>query len=76
MYFQRLKDLREDNDFTQKDIAEKLFMKQQQYQRYEKGTAEMKIQILIMLADLYNVSLDYITGRTNDKRGIGYSGEK
>lgn len=67
MIFTRIKDLRTDNDLTQEDIAKVLYMKPQQYYRYEKGIRDIPIQILIMLADYYDVSLDYITGRTNVK---------
>ena len=65
--FKRLKDLREDHDYTQKQIAEKLNMQQPQYQRYESGTVPPPIDSLIFLADLYDVSLDYLVERTNVK---------
>ena len=67
MYFKRLKELREDNDKRQQDIAEYLLMTQQQYQRYETGKRDVPKQILLMLADLYGVSLDYIFERTDIK---------
>lgn len=67
MKFERIKDLRLDNDLTQEDISKYLYMKPQQYYRYEKGIREIPITILIMLADYYDVSLDYICGRTNRK---------
>lgn len=67
MYFQRLKDLRIDKDKTQKEIAEILFMKQQQYSRYESGERDLPMQSMIILANYYNVSIDYIVGRTNNK---------
>ena len=67
MYFKRLKELREDNDKRQQDIAEYLLMTQQQYQRYETGKRDMPNQILLMLADFYGVSLDYIFERTDIK---------
>ena len=67
---QRLKDLREDKDMKQWQIAELLGMKQEQYQRYESGKRETPIKTLIKLAEYYKVSLDYITGRTNEKTGI------
>ena len=63
MYFyKRIKDIREDNDKTQKEIAELLNVKQQQYARYEIGTYEIPLHHLITLAKFYNVSLDYLTG--------------
>lgn len=67
MYFSRLKDLREDKDLNQTQLANLLFMKQQQYSRYETGKIEIPLNILISLADFYNVSLDYLTGRTDKK---------
>ena len=67
MYFNRLKDLREDNDLKQEEISKYLHMKQPQYSRYERGERDIPIQILIMLADYYNCSIDYICGRTNKK---------
>lgn len=67
-YYKRLKDLREDNDKTQKEIADYLGMKQPQYSRYENGLRDIPSDILIMLADYYNVSTDYIFGRTNNPK--------
>ena len=69
-YYKRIRDLREDNDKTQAEIALYLGLKQQQYQRYECGTTEIPLHFLIMLAELYNVTLDYITGRSDIKRII------
>lgn len=66
MYMERLKILREKNEKLQKDIAQVLNMKQQQYQRYENGTTEMSIGLLNILADYYKTSIDYIVGRTNE----------
>lgn len=65
MYFQRIKDLREDNDMTQEDIGELLGIKQTVYSRYERGFQSIPIKHLIALADFYKVSTDYILGRTN-----------
>ncbi len=61
-YYKRIKDLREDHDMTQQQVAEYLHMKQPQYFRYEKGTRDIPTDILIALAKLYNVSTDYILG--------------
>ena len=61
-YYQRLRDLREDNDKSQADIAQLLGMKQQQYARYESGMQEIPLHHLIKLARFYNVSLDYLAG--------------
>lgn len=65
MYFKRLRDLREDNDLKQADIAEILGIKQTVYSRYERGFQTIPLEHLIKLADYYNVSVDYILGRTN-----------
>lgn len=66
-YLQRLKDLREDMDLHQADIARLLQTTQPQYSRYETGEREIPVRHLVTLADFYNVSADYILGRTNDK---------
>lgn len=71
-YYQRLRDLREDNDLTQTQIAKLLQTTQSYYAQYERGEKEPRFEIVIKLAIFYNVSLDYIAGLTNDKRGIGY----
>ena len=68
MYMERLRLLRESNGKYQKDIAEILNMKQQQYQRYENGITEMSISLLNILADYYDTSIDYIIGRTDEKK--------
>lgn len=67
-YFKRLRDLREDHDKTQNEIADYLGMKQPQYSRYENGLRDIPSDILIKLADYYNVSTDYIFGRTNNPK--------
>ncbi|MBR6983971.1 MAG: helix-turn-helix transcriptional regulator [Ruminococcus sp.] len=66
-YLQRLRDLREDMDLEQKDIAKLLGTTQPQYSRYETGERELPIRHLVTLADFYKVSTDYILGRTNNK---------
>ncbi|MDE5557512.1 MAG: helix-turn-helix domain-containing protein [Ruminococcus sp.] len=66
-YLQRLKDLREDKDLQQSDIAKLLRTTQPQYSRYETGERELPIRHLVTLADFYKVSADYILGRTNIK---------
>ena len=65
MYFQRLKDLREDNDLRQVDVAEILGTSQTVYSSYELGKKDIPVRHLVKLADLYNVPTDYILGRTN-----------
>ena len=61
--YKRIRDLREDKDKRQKDIAELLNMQLTVYQRYERGEREMPLWAAIKLADYYNVSLDYLVGR-------------
>ncbi len=68
MYFQRLRDLREDMDMNQTQIAKLLFTSQTVYSRYERGFQTIPVEHLITLADFYNVSTDYILGRTNIKQ--------
>lgn len=67
MYLKRLKDLREDRDLLQKDIAKILNTTQQQYSKYEIGQRDLPILYLDILATYYNVSADYILERTNKK---------
>ena len=66
MYFYRLRDLREDRDMRPADIADYLGIKQTVYSRYERGYQTIPLEYVIKLADFYNVSTDYILGRTND----------
>ncbi len=61
--YRRIRDLREDKDKTQKDIANYLNMQLTVYQRYERGEREIPLWAAIRLADYYNVSLDYLVGR-------------
>lgn len=63
----RLKDLREDSDITQKELAEYLHVKQNTYSQYENGQRQIPIDLLIMLAGFYNTSIDYIVGITDNK---------
>lgn len=67
--YTRIRDLREDEDKTQKEIAEELNMHLTQYRRYENGDSELPMYIAIILAQKYKVSLDYIAGLTNIKNG-------
>lgn len=62
----RIRDLREDNDLKQKDLAAYLTIDQSTYSDYENGRINVPIEQLIKIADYYNVSLDYIVGRTNN----------
>ena len=65
--FKRLKDLREDNDIFQKDVAKLLGISQQYYSEYENGKRTIPIQHLITLANYYNTSIDYIVGLSDLK---------
>lgn len=67
-YVERIRELREDNDFSQKDIASYLNTTQQVYSRYEKGLNEIPVRHIIALSKYYNVSCDYILGQTNEKK--------
>lgn len=74
-YYQRIRDLREDKDLKQKDIANLLETSPNYYGDYENGKRDITFERAIKLSEFYNVSLDYIAGRTNDIRGIGYATE-
>lgn len=69
-HYKRLRDLREDKDLKQSDIAKVLEDSQQHYQLYESGKREPPFWVIIKLAEFYNVSIDYIAGTTNDKGGM------
>ena len=62
--YRRIRDLREDNDLTQTQIAKMLGMSQTGYSKYETGENDIPTQVLIKLADFYNTSIDYLLGRT------------
>lgn len=66
--YPRIRDLREDNDLTQKQLAEILHMHKTTYTRYESGEREIPLNIALLLAEFYCVSLDYIAGISNEKR--------
>lgn len=65
--YKRIKDLREDHDLTQKEIAKILKISQRGYSHYETGDNNIPVEILIKLAKFYKVSTDYILGLTNKK---------
>lgn len=73
MNYPRLRDLREDKDLRQKDIAGIINTSANYYGDYENGKRPLPFDRAIELANFYNVSLDYIAGRTNDKRGFNKS---
>lgn len=66
MYLRRLRDLREDSDMTQQQIADILDTKQTIYSRYERGYQNIPLEFLLTLADFYGVSIDYIFNRTDN----------
>lgn len=69
VYYQRLKDLKEDADLTQKQVAEIINVSVNHYGKYERGETDIPFGKAIILAKYYNVSLDYIAGSTNYKHG-------
>lgn len=72
-YYPRIKSLRKENSSCKKEIAKYLGTKKKYYNSYEKGMVELSFVRAIALAKYYNVSLDYIAGLTNDKRGLARS---
>lgn len=66
MFYRRIRDLREDRDLTQREMGEILMCSQRVYSDYERGVLDIPTEILIRLADFYDVSTDYILGRTDD----------
>lgn len=67
MYFRRIRDLREDSDKKQRELAEYLHIDQSTYSDYETGRINVPIEALIKLADFYNTSVDYIVERISDR---------
>lgn len=67
MHYKRLKDLREDRDMTQREVAEYLNVTQKAYSRYERGERNIDIETLAKLATLHETTVDYIIERTDDK---------
>lgn len=68
MYFRRIRDLREDADKTQTEIAECLHMQRTVYRRYESGEREIPVWAVIKLAQLYDVTTDYLLGLPEKRR--------
>lgn len=68
MVFENIRNLREDHDKKQQEIADYLHIKQTTYSKYELGKINIPIDVFIKLADYYHVSVDYLLGRT-DKKG-------
>ena len=64
----RIKDLREDNDLTQKELADYLHIKQNTYSQYENGQRQLPLNCLVALAKYCKTSVDYILGLTDEKK--------
>ena len=67
MIYENIRNLREDHDKTQKELADYLNIKQTTYSKYELGKINIPVEVFIKLADFYNVSVDYFLGRTKNK---------
>ena len=67
MVFSRIRDLREDKDWTQEYVAEQLGIKQTTYSKYELGKINVPAEMFMKMADLYGVSVDYLLERTDKK---------
>lgn len=68
MVFERIRNLREDNDKKQQELADYLNVKQTTYSKYELGKVNIPIEVFMKLADYYDVSVDYFLGRTAKKK--------
>lgn len=68
MVYKRIRDLREDNDYTQEYVGKKIQVSQRTYAYYETGERMLPPTVLCALADFYDVSVDYLLGRTNNKK--------
>ncbi len=68
MVFENIRNLREDNDKLQVELADYLNVKQTTYSKYELGKINVPIDVFIKLADYYDVTIDYLVGRTKDKK--------
>ena len=67
MKFQRIQDLRTDADLSQKQLSETLHISQRSYSHYETGSRNIPVEMLIRLANYYDISVDYLVGRTDKK---------
>lgn len=63
--YPRIRDLREDRDWSQKELAEQLGMSQTGYSKYETGENDVPVRVLVALAEIYGTSVDYLLGRTD-----------
>ena len=67
-HINRLRDLREDRDLTQAEVAKIFFLQLTQYRRYENGESDLPLEWAKKFANYYDVSIDYIAGLTNNKK--------
>ena len=67
MIYKRIRDLREDSDLTQQQMADKLFINRRTYSSYEVGSRSIPVETLGKIADIYDTSIDYLVGRTDVK---------
>lgn len=75
-YYRRLRDLREDHDLTQNQLVEMLKMHKTTYTNYEQGKREIPFELVIRLAKIYNVSLDYIAELISEPRPLNLKNKK
>lgn len=68
MQYERIRNLREDSDLTQQQVADKLFITRSAYSNYENGSRAFPLEILCGLADIFGTSVDYLIGRTDTKK--------
>ncbi len=66
--YERIRNLREDNDLTQREMADKLFINRRTYSSYEKGVRGIPVEVLGNIADIFGTSIDYLMGRTDVKK--------
>ena len=76
MQYTRVRDLREDRDISQKEMAEKLGLYTTTYARYERGEQEIPLCIAVAIAKFYNVSLDYLAGLIDTPEKLNRFGKK
>ena len=70
MKYQRIQDLRNDADLSQKQLSEILHISQRSYSHYETGSRSIPIELLVRLANYYDTTIDYLVGRTDNKKPI------
>lgn len=72
-HYHRIRDLREDRDLTQENLCKELNMHKTTYTNYEQGKHTVPLDFAVLLADYYNVSVDYIAGRNDYPRSVAFS---